>query len=411
MRVYSNPQFDFFSVARYSLLCMYEPFEHSQPSFATDPSSLPSENTGKFDVLEAQENLSEPAYRIMRTGAFAEEASASMVQPEPDVVSLPAVEEVEETGYVPAIPAADPQPMSRLNPSASTTSHPYDPDLTIARPKGESVFWIDIEKIEPNPYQPRREFDDDALQSLADSIRVHGILQPVVVAKAEVETLRGLDVRYQLIAGERRWRAAKRVGLREIPAVIKRGQPREQQKLEWALIENVQREDLNSIERARAFKQLFDEFRIPQKEIANRIGKSREYVANTIRLLVLPQEIQVAVASNVISEGHARALLSLQDIPVNQKKLFEDIKEHQLGVRDTELATRAILGIRRPTKRRNAMFLDPEVRFAQSRLEETLGTKVLLQKEGSRGKIVVEFYSDEELRAILDKITSRKEMA
>lgn len=381
------------------------------PQFIPKKDAETPELGGEFDVLQAQEGLSESSYRIV--GVSAPASGIDMVDGsggDEYNVSSAAVQSQKDEPAALSIAPADPEPThsSVSVREHGAASHPYAPDMTTARPRGESVFWIDIEKMEPNPYQPRREFDEDALQSLSDSIRVHGILQPVVVSKVEVETPRGLDVKYQLIAGERRWRAARIAGLREIPAVIKRGQPLQQQKLEWALIENVQREDLNPVERGRAFKQLVDEFRISQREISNRIGKSREYVTNTIRLLALPQEMQSAVAANVISEGHARALLSLQDIPENQKKLFEDIKAHQLGVRDAELATRAILGIRRPTKRRNARFLDPEVRFAQSRLEETLGTKVLLQKDGSRGKIVVEFYSDEELRAILDKITRER---
>lgn len=273
-----------------------------------------------------------------------------------------------------------------------------------ARSRGESIFWIDLDKIEPNPYQPRRDFDGGALESLAESIKVHGVLQPIVVSKREVETTRGFDVRYQLIAGERRWRASQMAGLREIPAVIKRDRPPERQKLEWALIENVQREDLNPIERARAFKQLIADFKLAQREVAERIGKSREYVANAVRLLALPPHIQEAINDGRITEGHARALLTLQDLPENQSRLFGEITAQSLTVRDAELATRAVLGARRPTKRRNAMFLDPEIRMVQSRLEETLGTKVLLQKDGTRGKIVVEFYSDEELQSILDKI-------
>jgi ParB family chromosome partitioning protein len=321
-----------------------------------------------LDVLEAQANLAEPVYRL-----------ASLdVGVKPDVRAA--------TGF------------SSLSDSAAGVERKY------ARPRGESIFWIDIEKIEPNPHQPRREFDEEALQSLASSIRIHGVLQPIVVSKIEIETPRGFDVRYQLIAGERRWRASKIAGLREIPAIIKRGQTAERQKLELALIENVQREDLNPVERARAFKQLIDEFGLAQRDVAERIGKSREYVANAVRLLSLPAHIQSALESGVISEGHARAILTMQGLPESQNKLFEEIKANNLTVRDTELATRAMLGARRPTRRRNVAFLDPEVRSVQSRLEETLGTKVLLQKDGGRGKIIVEFYSEEELRSIVNKM-------
>lgn len=342
------------------------------------PDKDPIETSDKqpLDVLELQENLPEPVYRLVSLDSFVS----------------------EQVGVEQASPTETP-----LVSFAKEESFREEP-LRHARRSNESIFWIDIGKIEPNPYQPRREFSEGALQSLADSIRTHGVLQPIVVSKVEMETPRGLDVRYQLIAGERRWRASKIAGLREVPAVVKRGQTEERQKLELALIENVQREDLNPVEKARAFKQLIEEFSMSQRDVAGRIGKSREYVANAVRLLSLPSHIQSAIETGAISEGHARAILTMQDLPESQNKLFEEIKANNLTVRDAELATRAMLGARRPTKRRNAAFLDPEVRLAQSRLEEALGTKVLLQKEGERGKIVVEFYSDEELRSIIDKM-------
>ncbi|MFY9462422.1 MAG: ParB/RepB/Spo0J family partition protein [Candidatus Sungiibacteriota bacterium] len=329
-----------------------------------------------LDVLDAQVNLPEPVYRLVSLDNIASERI-----------------EVEKASSTETPPV-----------SFAKEESLHEEPLRHARRSGESIFWIDIGKIEPNPYQPRREFGEEALQSLADSIRTHGVLQPIVVSKVEIDSPRGLDVRYQLIAGERRWRASKMAGLREIPAVVKRGETPERQKLELALIENVQREDLNPVERARAFKRLMEEFALSQREVAGRIGKSREYVANAVRLLSLPAHIQSAIEAGAISEGHGRAILTMQDLPESQNKLFEEIKANNLTVREAELATRAMLGVRRPTKRRNAAFLDPEVRLVQSRLEETLGTKVLLQKDGERGKIIVEFYSDEELRSIIDKM-------
>ena len=338
-----------------------------------DKDSSEANDKQSLDVLDAQINLYEPVYRLAMAGGFAAERRIDV-----------------EAASTPIVHFADNKTEEEL------------PRHT--RRGSESIFWIDIEKIEPNPYQPRREFSEEALQSLADSIRTHGVLQPIVVSKVEIDSPRGLDVRYQLIAGERRWRASKIAGLREIPAVVKRGETPERQKLELALIENVQREDLNPVEKARAFKRLIEEFGMAQREVAVRIGKSREYVANAVRLLSLPGHIQSAVEAGVISEGHARAILTMQDLPESQNKLFEEIKANNLTVRAAELATRAMLGARRPTKRRNAAFLDPEVRLVQLRLEETLGTKVLLQKDGERGKIIVEFYSDEELRSIIDKM-------
>ncbi|MDO8561023.1 MAG: ParB/RepB/Spo0J family partition protein [bacterium] len=354
-------------------------------SLIPDKDPLELSDKEPLDILDAQANIPEPVYRLASLGGATVPRADFGTSAHNEIKA-----EVAKT-------------MLALAPSQENF---HEEVPRYARSRGESVFWIDIGKIEPNPYQPRKEFDEEALKSLSDSIRTHGVLQPIVVYKVEVETPRGLDVRYQLIAGERRWRASKMAGLREVPAMVKRGQAEERQKLEWAIIENVQREDLSPVERARAFKQLIGEFNLSQRDVAGRIGKSREYVANAIRLLSLPVHIQTAIESGTISEGHARAILTMQGLPESQNKLFEEIKANSLTVRDAELATRAMLGARRPTKRRNASFLDPEVRSVQSRLEETLGTKVLLQKDGERGKIIVEFYSDEELRSIISKMMS-----
>lgn len=270
--------------------------------------------------------------------------------------------------------------------------------------RGESIFWIEMEKIEPNPFQPRREFEEDALNNLANSIREHGVLQPILVTKREIETPTGLDVRYQLIAGERRWRASQKAGLSQIPAIIRRGMPDDRIKLELALIENVQREDLNAIERARAFKQLVDEFHMVQHEIAARVSKSREFVANTLRLMGLPKEIQDALHKGDINEGHARAILLAGSDVEKQFDVYHAVVEERLNVREAENRARQVSGRVLVPKKRMAMVQDPEMREWQSRLQERLGTKVQLQKIGDRGKIVVEFYSDEELRGILDKL-------
>ena len=270
--------------------------------------------------------------------------------------------------------------------------------------RGDSIFWIEIEKIEPNPFQPRREFEETALKYLAGSIREHGVLQPILVTKRELETSTGLDVRYQLIAGERRWRAAKLAGLLQIPAVIRRGVSDDRIKLELALIENVQREDLNPMERARAFKQLIDEFHLVQREIGERIGKSREMVANALRLISLPQEMQEALHSGKITEGHARAILMAGDDAIKQREVYTSVVTDRLTVREAENRARQISGKIFVPRRRPAAVQDPEMRQWQNRLQEKLGTKVQVQRMGERGKIVVEFYSEEELRGILDKL-------
>ncbi|MDO8676310.1 MAG: ParB/RepB/Spo0J family partition protein, partial [Candidatus Azambacteria bacterium] len=262
----------------------------------------------------------------------------------------------------------------------------------------ESVFLIEIDKIKENPHQPRRDFNEEEIKSLADSIREHGILQPLIVTKLEEENYSGIKVFYQLIAGERRLRAAKIAGLNFIPAMI-RGKTEERNKLELALIENIQRADLNAIEKARGYERLAKEFNLSQREIAERVGQSREAVANAIRLLQLPIEIQRAIENGKISEGHGKAILALDN---NQQSAFlNEIISKNLSVRAAESLGRQVKGI---SKRIRKDEIDPESRVLESRLEEFLGTRVKLAKSGGRGNILIEFYSPEELNSILDKI-------
>ena len=273
-----------------------------------------------------------------------------------------------------------------------------------AQRRGDSIFWIEVEKVDANPFQPRREFADQALKDLSESIRAHGVLQPILVSKLEIETPAGLEVRYQLIAGERRWRASRLAGLSQIPAIIRRGVPDDRIKLELALIENVQREDLNVIERALAYKQLVDEFHLVQHEIGQRIGKSRELVANTMRLLSLPEEIRSSLGNGAITEGHARAILMVGDDQTRQFEVFHAVLGDRLTVRETENRARQVAGKTLTPRTKVAKVQDPEMRALQSKLQERLGTKVELQRTGEKGKIVVEFYSEEELRSILHKM-------
>ncbi|MDP2665324.1 MAG: ParB/RepB/Spo0J family partition protein, partial [bacterium] len=175
--------------------------------------------------------------------------------------------------------------------------------------KYDSVFWIDVDRIVPNPYQPRKEFSETGLNSLAESIRQYGVLQPLVVSRSEVEKPDGLESVYELIAGERRLRASRLAGLRQVPVVIRQGD-NNLTKLELAIIENLQREDLNAIDRAKALQKLIDEFGISHVETAAKIGKSREYVSNSIRLLSLPEHMQTAIVGKELTEGHARTLLA-----------------------------------------------------------------------------------------------------
>ena len=263
----------------------------------------------------------------------------------------------------------------------------------------ESIFLIEIDRVKENPYQPRRDFNKEELQSLADSIREYGILQPLIVTKTEEETASGIKVSYELVAGERRLKAAKMIGLNFIPAVI-RQKTEGKQKLELALIENIQRADLNAVEKARGYQRLQKEFGLTQKEIALKIGQSRELVANAVRLLGLPVEIQRAIESGKISEGHGRAILAIDDD--NQKlAILNEIILKNLSVRAAESLGRQVMGVVKKVKE-NA--LDPESKALESRLEEFFGTRVKLAKTGGRGKILIEFYSPEELNSILDKI-------
>jgi len=263
----------------------------------------------------------------------------------------------------------------------------------------ESVFLVEIDKIRENPLQPRRDFNETELKSLADSIREHGILQPLIVTKIEEEIPSGIKVSYELVAGERRLRAAEMSGLNFVPAII-RQKTEDKEKLELALVENIQRADLNAIEKARGYERLIREFGLIQKQVAEKVGQSRELVANTIRLLQLPIEIQRAIEAGKISEGHGRAILTLSDN--NQRTaLFNEILTKNLSVRAVETLGRQIKGV---SKRIKENTVDPETKVLESRLEDFLGTRVKLAKSGSRGRILIEFYSSEELNAILDKI-------
>ena len=263
----------------------------------------------------------------------------------------------------------------------------------------ESIFLIEVDKIKENPHQPRRDFDEIELQSLASSIREHGILQPLIISKFEDENPSGIKVFYELIAGERRLKAAKLAGFQFVPAIIK-PKVEDRNKLELALIENIQRADLNAIEKARGYDELMKKFGLSQKETAFKVGQSRESVANTLRLLGLPIEIQKAIESGKISEGHGRAILAIEN-DNQQLALMNEIISKNLSVRAAESLGRQVKGVVKKIKE-NA--LDPESKALESRLEEFLGTRVKLAKSGSRGRILIEFYSSEELNAILDKI-------
>lgn len=269
-----------------------------------------------------------------------------------------------------------------------------------------AIFWIEIEKIHPNPYQPRREFDELALKSLAESIRMYGVLQPLVVTRKEVMNEQGgMTVEYELISGERRLRASKLAGLQQVPALIRSGEENAREKLEIAIIENLQREDLNAVERARSFDRLNREFGLKQHQIADKVGKSREYVANTLRILSLPEEILTALGEGKISEGHTRPLLMLVEKPEEQLVLFKEIMAKKLTVREAEAAARrvAVDRVRKKDKYQDPVILDLERKF-----NEALGTRVKIDRTNETGGVVtIDFFSREDLRALFERFNSK----
>jgi ParB family transcriptional regulator, chromosome partitioning protein len=258
-----------------------------------------------------------------------------------------------------------------------------------------------VRAVVPNPHQPRTQFDEQSLRELADSIREHGLIQPLIVTRVSED-------HYALIAGERRWRAAQLAGLETVPVVIKDVAP--QQMLEMALVENVQRSDLNPLEEAAAYKHLSEEFGLTQDQIAQRVGKSRVAVANTMRLLKLPEAIKARLADGLITEGHARALLSINDAAV-QQRLLSQIVKNGLSVRQTEELVRRLLEDHPATKKSQPGAAHPrgsgaDTRALEERMRRALGTKVILSRSKKGGTIMIHFYSEEELDAIYRRIVS-----
>ncbi len=259
-------------------------------------------------------------------------------------------------------------------------------------PKG-NVTQIPVSAITPNPMQPRAALDSDALEDLAASIREHGLIQPLIVTQQGPE-------RYQLIAGERRWQASRMIGLATVPVIIKEATP--QQVLELALVENIQRADLNPLEEASAFRQLVEEFGLTQEQVAERVSKSRVAVTNTMRLLRLPAEVKQALADGSIREGHARALLALPSAEAQIAALKAVIRQ-DLSVRQTEEMVRRLLA--EPPPRKAEQPVSPEAQSLEREFRDTLGTKVnLYRNRKGRGRLVIHFYSEEELQAIYDVI-------
>jgi len=260
----------------------------------------------------------------------------------------------------------------------------------------ELVIEMDIESLTPNLFQPRKNFDKEKMEELKGSIKKHGIIQPIVVRK--------MANGYEIVVGERRLKAAKEIGLKKIPAIIKTFN--NEKSLEIALVENIQREDLNPVEQANAFKRLIDEFNLTQQELAEATGKSRALVANTIRLLKLNPEIQKNISEGKISFGHAKLLLSIEDEEV-QRAVCDRIMANDLSVRDTE---RLIKNIEKAQKKQFKVKNITIERFpeVEGRLREVLGTKINILYNGKKGKISIDFYNKEDLRRIVDLLLKEK---
>lgn len=258
---------------------------------------------------------------------------------------------------------------------------------------------LPVAEITTNPRQPRHEIPEESLRELADSIREHGMLQPLIVTETgPAGGARG--ARYQLIAGERRWRAAMLAGLELVPALVKEATP--QQTLELALVENIQRADLNPLEEASAYRQLMDEFALTQEQVAERVGRSRVTVANSLRLLRLADEIKAALLAGRISEGHARALLGLTNARL-QLRVLRAVEKSGLSVRQTEeLVRRLTAG--GEEEQRAVPAQTPETRALENHFRRALGTKVNLYRSKRGGKLVIHFFSEEELQSIYDRI-------
>ncbi len=274
--------------------------------------------------------------------------------------------------------------------------------LSALIPEGESpdrripITEIEIGRVIPNPQQPRIQFDDSGLEELTTSVREHGVIQPLLVSEQRDDDG---HTNYQLIAGERRLRAARAAGLSHVPVTIRQSTP--QELLELALIENLQRLDLNPLEEAQAYQRLVEEFDLTQSVIAKSVGRSRTAVANTMRLLDLPDELRDSLVQAEISEGHARALLGLSDAE-QRHRVWRETVDRGLNVRQTERMVRRLRAAKAPTRPRR---VDPEIEALTDSLRRSLGTKVMLRRNKSgNGSMTIHFYSDEELDGILKRL-------
>jgi ParB family chromosome partitioning protein len=304
--------------------------------------------------------------------------SEQFLEPAPAFSQIPSAPVEPALPTIPAMPALDNDASSRISYADARVSE------------------VPVSQIVPNPFQPRKTFDPVQLQELADSIREHGVIQPLVVN----QTPSG----YELVVGERRFRASQLAGLTMVPVIVKSGME-DQTKLEVALIENIQRQELNPIEEAMAYDKLMKSFGMTQEQVAKKVGKSRPAVANTVRLLNLPAEIQRAVIENKISEGHARAILGLTGAD-RQLVLYKMIVDQGMNVRQVEAKVRELMA--RP-RLEAAGPADPHTMAMESELRSKLGAQVRIEKRGTGGKITIDFFSEQELRELVERLEGGRE--
>ena len=283
-------------------------------------------------------------------------------------------------------------PNKKLKDSPASGSVPAVASSPVARDifdKHEKIWQLPVANIIANPHQPRKDFSSEGLEELASSIKEHGIISPLIVTGAG-------ENKWQLIAGERRWRAAKSIGLERVPAVVR--ELTEQKKMEVALIENLQRQNLNPLEVATAYEKLINEFNLSQDELGRKVGKSRSTISNIIRILNVRDEVKQAILAGKISEGHARVLAGLPQ--ADQLEVLQKILNNNFSVRETERAGKEVV-VRKHIRKVN---FDPEIKAREEDLQRALGTKVEIKKNGPSGQIIIKFFSDEELEEIYRKI-------
>jgi ParB family chromosome partitioning protein len=329
------------------------------------------------------DNLQQPNITIQSLDSLAVPqigTAASTTEP-----ALPAAPVMQDLLPAPSFAKATEGEPSSANPS---------PDPEKVSYADAKIQEIEVAKIAPNPFQPRKVFEPAALKELADSIKEHGVIQPLVVTKTAVG--------YEIVVGERRLRAAQLAGLEKVPAIIKEAMV-DQTKLEVALIENIQRQELNPIEEAQAYERLMKTFNLTQDQVAKKVGKSRPAVANTVRLLNLPAEVQRGVIEGKIMEGHARALLGLND-PEKIRLMYKVVLEQGLNVRQVESKVRELTAKRSM----DSAAPDPKLMAFESELRGKLGTQVKISRQGQGGRITIDFFSDDELAEIVAKMAEQK---